>query len=61
MMDAIDRTKMMIKQSGKWYDTDNYRIYPRSEFIQEICFVPSEVNFIQRQCDGYAIELKSPA
>ena len=47
----------MIKDSGKWYESDNYKIYDRAEF--EILMgikLPEEITQIQRQCDAYAWE-----
>ena len=46
-----------IKDSGKWYQTMNYKPYTRNEFKEETGVVlPENIKIIQRQCDGYAWE-----
>ena len=47
----------MIKQSGMWYETENYKPYTRDEFYEVTgVLLPKNIKIIQRQCDAYAWE-----
>ena len=50
--------RAQISEMGKWYETDNYRVYTGKEFAEETgVLLAANAARIQRQCDGYAIEM----